>query len=48
MGYTGEEIIDILRNEWSLDPVSTIERICDIFQIEGGIAELEPMWRLAG
>lgn len=48
VGYTGEEIIDILRNEWSLDPVSTIERICDIFQIEAGIAELEPMWRLAG
>jgi|GEM_PF-3393928 len=34
--------------EWSSDPVSAIEQICYIFNLENGIADIEAEWRLAG
>lgn len=51
MGYSGTQINTLIDNdirEWDRDPVKTIEQICYTFELRNGIAEIEPMWRLAG
>ena len=51
LGYTETQINTLIDNdirEWDRDPVKIIEQICYTFELRNGIAEIEPMWRLAG
>lgn len=52
LNLTDEEVQSIVDNDvptWQQEPLEVLEEICQtVFQIEDGIAVIEPYWKLAG